>query len=495
MGKITVVGLGPGDIGLLTMEAWQRLTGTSQLYLRTEVHPVVSQLKEEGIVYQSFDYIYEKETSFDQVYQQIVSHLLSVAAESSLVYAVPGHPLVAETTVTMLLDKAKADLPVEIVAGMSFLDPCFSLLQIDPAKGLVVHDGLVLKGEDLVPEKSQIICQVYNQMIASQVKLTLMERFPDDYLITIVTAAGVPQLEEKRTIPLYELDRLKGLSYLTSVYVPPNQAGGFRPNSLEPIVQVMTRLRAEDGCPWDREQDHQSLKKFLIEEAYEVAEAIDENNMYKLCDELGDLLLQIVFHAQIAWENQDFNIDDVVATITEKMIRRHPHVFSHAVANTKEEVLKNWDAIKKQEKGEGDAQEYSILSVPRELPALMKSQKLQQQAAKVGFDWPDIKGVLDKYAEEWSELKRALAGGQAEEIKEEFGDVLFALVNLARFLKIDSEEVLQMTCNKFTKRFRFMEARAKEKEVNLTSLNLQQLENMWQEAKKCQNKGKYIENI
>jgi tetrapyrrole methylase family protein/MazG family protein len=496
MNKITVVGLGPGDLGLLTLEAWNRLTGDEQVYLRTANHPVVEQLSQQGINWESFDWIYEKEASFELVYAKITAELLEQVVKRDIVYGVPGHPLVAETTVKLLLEQSeKLGVEVKLVPGMSFLDACYNLLKIDPAEGLVIHDALVTTGDQLVINKGQLFCQVYNERVASELKLTLMDKFPDEFLVWAITGAGIPGMEQVQQVPLFQLDRLKEINHLTSIYVPPGieeQTEGSQEEgktrlayTLEPIVNVMEELRSEAGCPWDREQTHSSLKKYLIEEAYEVIEAIEEKNMYNLCDELGDLLLQIVFHAQIARENKHFNINDVVEAITTKMVRRHPHVFGQGMVQSSDEVLKNWEQIKKEEQEEREGEKKTLLRVPTGLPGLMKSQKLQQQAARVGFDWPDMTGVMAKIKEEWQELSEAIDSGDEEQINEEFGDVLFALVNLARFLKIDAEETLQQTCTKFILRFRMMEQEVGEKNLDLAELDLENLDYLWENAKKC----------
>lgn len=490
MGKIVIVGLGAGDLGLLSLASRHYLLEHGSIYLRTEKHPVVEQLRKRGLTYQSFDWLYEEKESFQEVYDTITEILLTEAEKGQVIYAVPGHPMVAETTVSFILAKCQQrGISSEVIPGISFLDACYHLLQIDPTNGLVVQDGLAMTSDQVITDKGQIICQVYNKMVASDVKLTLMDKLPDDHEITVIVAAGVPDMEKVIKIPLYQLDRIDELNYLTSLYIPPlteDTGEAKRQFSLKPIVDVMAELRGPCGCPWDKEQNHQSLKKYLIEETYEVLEAIDEKNMHKLCDELGDLLLQVVFHAQIASENDEFDINHVVEAITTKMVRRHPHVFGSTTVANKEQVLVNWDEIKNQEQ----AGNRPTLSAPRGMPALMKGQKLQQQAAKVGFDWSDIKGVMAKIDEEWQELLEAVDGGEQEQIKTELGDVLFSVVNLARFLKVDAEEALMTTCDKFTKRFQLMEQECASKGLKLSNLTIEQLEKLWQNAKNVTFKGK-----
>jgi tetrapyrrole methylase family protein/MazG family protein len=247
--------------------------------------------------------------------------------------------------------------------------------------------------------------------------------------------------------------------------------------SFKDLVEVMRILRGDEGCPWDKEQTHESIKKYLVEETYEVLDAIDEKNMHKLCEELGDLLLQVTFHARMAEEKGFFDINDVIKGIIEKMIRRHPHVFGSETLNTSHQVLVKWEEIKDVEQDEPRP----ILDVPKNFPALYRAKKLQQKAARVGFDWPDITGAWDKVSEELRELKDAEAMGVG--IKEELGDVLFALVNVARFLGIDAEEALQDTNKKFIKRFSYIEEKAKKNNVELKKLTLEDMDKYWNEAK------------
>lgn len=247
--------------------------------------------------------------------------------------------------------------------------------------------------------------------------------------------------------------------------------------SFNDLVEVMRILRGDKGCPWDKEQTHESIKKYLVEETYEVLDAIDEKNMHKLCEELGDLLLQVTFHARMAEEKGFFDINDVIKGIIEKMIRRHPHVFGSETLNTSHQVLVKWEEIKDVEQDKPRP----ILDVPKNFPALYRAKKLQQKAARVGFDWPDITGAWDKVSEELRELKDAEAKGVG--IKEELGDVLFAIVNVARFLDIDAEEALQDTNKKFIKRFSYIEEKAKNDNVELKELTLEDMDKYWNEAK------------
>lgn len=249
-------------------------------------------------------------------------------------------------------------------------------------------------------------------------------------------------------------------------------------NAFDELVEIMQRLRGENGCPWDRAQSHQSLRQYLLEEAYEVLEALDNQDLTELKIELGDLLLQIVFHAQIAAEHQDFNVWDVVRGINEKLIRRHPHIFGEMHLTTPEAVLETWEKIKMKE-----GKKSVIDGVPRELSGLLRAFRIQKKAAQVGFDWPDISPVWDKVKEEEAELKAAVASQDAAQVEEEFGDLLFSLVNLARFLKVNPEDALRSTTNKFIRRFQAIEAELKTQGKTPADCSLAELDQIWDAIK------------
>ncbi len=251
---------------------------------------------------------------------------------------------------------------------------------------------------------------------------------------------------------------------------------------LNKLVDLMATLRGPDGCPWDRKQTPDSLKPFLIEECYEVVDALDEGNPDKVKEELGDLLFQIIFHARIAEEKGQFTIHDVIETNVEKMVRRHPHVFGQEKLKTDKEVLANWEEIKKKEKGY--EQRKSILEgVPRSMPSLIRAHRLQERAARVGFDWSKLDEALPKLDEEVAEFKEALKTEDASKIEEELGDIFFMFVNISRFLEVDPEEALRKTISKFIHRFRYIEENAAEAGKSLNDMTLDEMEKLWQEAK------------
>ncbi len=252
---------------------------------------------------------------------------------------------------------------------------------------------------------------------------------------------------------------------------------------IDDLREIMRILRSPGGCPWDREQNHASIKKSLIEETYEVIEAINKEDDTLLCEELGDVLLQVVFHAQMADERNAFGFDEITDGICKKLIERHPHVFGDIKVDNSAEVLVNWEQIKSQSKNR-KTQTDKMLSVPRELPALMRSTKLQEKAAKVGFDWDNADGAFDKIDEEARELKEAYKSGETEHIKEELGDLLFSVVNVSRFLNVDAEEALTLSADKFLNRFAVVEKLADERGIDMKSSSIEELDRLWDEAKK-----------
>lgn len=481
MGEITIVGLGPGSLGLITLETWDKLRAAAPLLLRTAKHPTAEALKKHGVQFTSYDHVYEAQTTFDEVYRTIAESVVQKAKNGErIVYAVPGSPLVAEKTVVLIRQlAAKEAVPVTILAGMSFIELLYVRLGIDPIDGLTVIDALEI--ESLPPDMQTaiVITQVYNQKVASDTKLSLMETYPDDFEVTLVRSLGLPD-EEIRTVALYMLDQQPQIDHLTSVYIPPfkRAQAAFE---LKPVLEVMAQLRSPGGCMWDIEQTHRSLRRNIIEEVYEVVEAIDLENPVLLCEELGDLLLQIVFHARMAEETGIFGMQDVIDGITEKLIRRHPHVFGEVTVRDAAEVILNWDAIKQREKAK---ERKSVLDgVPKDLPSLMKADKLQNKAAKVGFDWDNIGPVWDKISEEIAELKEAIEAKDEVQIEAEFGDVLFSFVNLSRFLNVDAELALNLTNRKFIRRFSYIEKSLNKNGLKWNEMTLKDIDQLWNESK------------
>lgn len=258
------------------------------------------------------------------------------------------------------------------------------------------------------------------------------------------------------------------------------------------LLDIMVKLRSPGGCPWDRDQDHRSLKRYLIEEAYEVLEAIDEGDPVKLCDELGDLLLQVVFHAEIAGEAGQFDMEDVINAVSTKMVKRHRHVFGEEEAETPDDVMRIWEQVKKEEKGH-ETQTKVLKDVPGNLPSLMRSYKVQEKAAQVGFDWDKAEDAFAKVREEVGELEEALNNNQKAEIEEELGDLLFAVVNVSRFYKVQPELALAATVNKFIRRFEYVETKSTEQGKKLVDMSLSEMDALWEACKSLERAGEASE--
>jgi tetrapyrrole methylase family protein/MazG family protein len=496
---ITILGLGPGKWTDLTLEAHtvlsQAVKDGQPVYFRTLTHPTIEPLKNAlpGLRLASFDHVYNESQNWETLYQRIAEEVCNLAAQQPVIYAVPGHPLVGETSVQLILQLARErGLSTRIVAGLSFLEPVCTALQLDPlAAGAQLIDATTLAALDvqelagkIIPTTPLLVAQLYNRRLASAVKLALGELYPDEWPVRLVRADGVSADQAVVEMPLYELDRNNLANHLSTLYVPPvDELTALR--LPETLRYVTMRLRRDpDGCPWDREQTHQSLIRYVIEETYEVVEALEENDMEKLAEELGDLLLQVYLHAEIAHQEGDFSISDVFEHVSSKLIRRHPHVFGEIKVGSAGQVVQNWEAIKRQERiaAGKDVETESVLDgVTLASPALIVSQEYQKRAARLGFDYPNLQRVLAKLSEELQELQEAAT---PEHLREEMGDVLFIVARAARELHIDAEEALRLANRKFRQRFQAMEQLVHKEGRDPHSYSHQEWIELWQKAKK-----------
>ncbi|MDH4207847.1 MAG: nucleoside triphosphate pyrophosphohydrolase [Anaerolineae bacterium] len=441
--SITIVGLGPGDGSLLTREAIELLQETEEIYLRTRVHPTVASLPSHLRVY-SFDHLYESEEEFEAVYEKIAREVLRLGQRpQGVLYAVPGHPLVGEDTVRRIRESAQeAGVEVRIVSGLSFLEVALPFLDIDPLDGLQIVDATNLAEHlhpNLDPDLPALVGQLYNRLVAAEVKLTLMNLYPAEHRVTLLRNLGTAQAS-REDLPLHELDHIQGIDHLTTLYAPPLA----RPSSVATFHDIVARLRAPGGCPWDREQTHQSLRPHLLEETYEVLQAIDEEDDQGLREELGDLLLQIVLHTQIAVEEGSFTLADVAETIIEKIVRRHPHVFAGVKVADANEVLRNWQAIKREEKEEKEDQ--PLWGMPLSLPALTLALRAQERAQREELLLDTRRDLL---SEAQSRLERLGDLNDEEEGARELGELLFTLTDLGRQLGVDAESALRVATLRF----------------------------------------------
>lgn len=351
MGEILVVGLGPGDIEQLPFGVYQLLKADYPVYLRTKLHPVVANLEEEKLHFTSFDEIYEANDQFENVYETIVEKLIDSAqkTEKPIVYAVPGHPMVAEKSVQLLLANTKG-IQVTIKGGKSFLDDFFQAVKIDPVEGFQLLDALALRQDEIQMSQHVIIMQVFNEFIASDVKLTLMEIYPDDHQVALVHSAGSKE-EQIDWLPLYEIDRMEGVHNLTSLYVPPLELDE-RVAAFATLQTYMDAITGENGDIWIQEQTHETLIPYLKEETAELIQAIENEDTENTIEELGDVLMQVLYHTGFGEREGYFTLEDVLTTLNKKLRRRHPHVFDGVEINTIEELDKLWQKIKAEEKRE-----------------------------------------------------------------------------------------------------------------------------------------------
>ena len=480
---ITIIGLGPGPIDDLSLRAWHKLQNTATLYLRTSRHPCVSSLPQ-TLSLISFDDVYQRFEQFEDVYDEVTRRILEVARTAEeMVYAVPGDPLVGEATVTRIMQRAQEEsIEIEVIHGISFIEPCLSQLGIDALDGLQILDALSVAEQyhpPINPALPALLAQVYSRSVASNLKLTLMNQYSDDFPVQLIHAAGNGGAATIERVKLYEIDRSSQIDVMTSLYIPAID----ELSSFETLQNIIAHLRSPEGCPWDREQTHKSLRQFLLEEAYEVLETLDSHDSGALLEEMGDLLLQILLHTQIASDEGEFKMADLLQQLNEKMIRRHPHVWGDVEATGDlGQLSRIWQEVKKAEKAGNEKKFESMLDgIPKGAPALFVAYRYSQRASKVGFDWPDISGVEAKFEEELAEV---IAAESDSERAKEIGDLIFVLVNWLRWLDVDDPESILREINaKFYRRFRHVEEQAANHSKSIADFNLDELEVWWQEAK------------
>ena len=474
--RVIVVGLGPGDPSLVTVATRDILAASARTWLRTARHPSAGLAAGAP----SFDEIYERADRFDDVYAEIASRLAAEAKEhGTVVYAVPGSPLVLESSVATL--RRRDDITVELHPAVSFLDGVWKALGIDPVESRVrLVDGHRFATDAAGETGPMLVAHTHANWVLSDIKLSVEN--PDDGAeVVLCHHVGLPDERIVRTT-WSEMDRTLQADHLTCLWIP-----GLR----TPVAAEMVRfhelartLRAK--CPWDIEQTHRSLVRYLLEETYEVVDAIesldpdDPSTDDDFIEELGDLLYQVEFHAAIAEEEGRFTMADVLTKVHDKLVSRHPHVFGDTVVGSAGEVEANWDAIKKQEKPERTG---IFDGLAESAPSLQYAHKSQQRASKSGFDWPDVRGALDKVGEEAREVLAAVAQADPDAVATEIGDLLFSVVNVARHLDVDAESALRSAVRKFRDRVTSVEQLAVRRGRELASMSLAELDELWEAVK------------
>lgn len=479
MPGITLVGLGVAGPEQLPTATTELLAGAAELLLRTRGHAALGVVGP-ATVTTSFDELLDHWNPSGDAVAAIADRVLELGRRpQGVVYAVPGNPLISDSTCAAVIDlAARESLEVRTVGGASFLEVTFSALGSSPAPQLTMVDALELARAHVPPfppGAPALISQLHSSAVAAAVKRAMLTVYPRGHVMSLVHNRGNEAGSVER-LALEEIDSSPLTGSLTCLFVPPLEVGA----SIEAFQEVVAHLRAPDGCPWDREQTHASLRRHLLEEAYEAIAAMDAGEPAAMQEEFGDLLLQIVLNAQIASERGDFTFNDVSMGVRSKIIRRHPHVFGDWQVDGVDSVLSNWERLKETERSDREGGGGLLEGVPLALPALGQAQEYQERAARVGFDWPEIQGVLDKIAEEIQEVKQA---GEANALAAELGDLLFALVNLSRWKGIDAESALRGANVRFKKRFGFIEEGARGRRRRLSDLTLDEMESLWKEAK------------
>lgn len=466
MGSIAIVGLGEPLAGE-TLVLPDRVREAGTVVVPSGEGSLAQALSSEGV-----EFVALAELGLDAAdpVDRIIEGLVGLADHGDVVYVAAAFPFLREGLVSGLLTRSGQE--VDVFPILSPLQIILMAFDIDLTADLDIVDVRTLSPGIEQRDSHLIVTGVTNRLLARRAGEKLAEVYPVDHRVVVAgcVEGGGFSLNLRTVADLSHLDMCDD----AAVYVSPSRISS--PAGFSEFVRLIEVLRGPDGCPWDRAQSHQSLRRHMLEEAYEAVAAIEAQDMNDLADELGDVLLQVVLHAQIASESGDFDIDKVVARINEKIRRRHPHIFGDVRADSPEEVTANWDAIKREEKDGG-----LLDTIPRNLPSLMLAQKISKRVVQVGFEWETLDDVWDKVHEELDELRETTPG--SPQAAEEIGDVLFTVVNLARKQGIDAEEALRATCAKFTGRWEHMERSATAQEIDISAVGIERLEQLWQDAK------------
>lgn len=474
---ITVVSLGPGDHRQLTLQSMEALESARCLILRTARHRTADWLREKGVAFDDFDSLYDEYEDFDEMHSVMAERLWENASRTPVTFAVIDAQ--SDGAVRALRASIPEDGKVTILPGVTMADACLSHLpdgfeQNGSVRILPAIDALEAAPDPATP---LLVTEVWDRVLAGELKLQLSDIYGDEAQI-VLFPSSVKINRKPLVLPLMELDRQRTYDHTVCIYIPSMGLSDRERYCFDDLLRVMHLLRQR--CPWDSQQTHETLRKYLIEEAYEATGAIDEDDMEHLADELGDVLLQIAFHADIARDSGEFAISDVTTAIVRKMIYRHAHIFGGVHCDTAEEVTASWEQLKKAEKGL-KSQSSVLADVSRSLPALMRASKVQKKAAQVGFDWDDALGALPKIHEEADEVQEELRAGR--DPAEEIGDLLFSCVNVARLAGLEPEELLTGATEKFIKRFTGMENLIFSDGKSLEGLTLAEMDVYWNRVK------------
>ena len=476
MNPITVVTLGTGDQQTLTLGALDALTAAKAVVLRTARHPLAAYLKDKGVRFDSFDELYEQCDDFDAFNSAVTDKLLAMAKAEPVCYAVSDAAF--DTTVIALANRGGRQ--VRVLPGVSHASRCLALVKRDSA-AVRAFAAVEFLSARVTPAEPLLLCELHSRECAGDCKLKLAALMPEEMTVTFISGDEQTGQLKAKQIKLLELDRQKAYDHLSAAYIPAVPMEERKRFDMDDLLYIMKRLRAPDGCPWDREQTHESLLTNLLEESYEYIQAVRDGDTEHMYDELGDVLLQIVFHAEIARQHGDFDFLDVATAISQKMQERHPHIFGTVKADTAAQVLDNWEAIKRSQRGiRSHAQ--AMKDVSTGLSPMMRAGKVQQKAAKVGFDFSSAVDALKKVHEEADEVGQNLADGADPE--EELGDLMFSVENVCRLCGINPDIALYSAVNKFISRFEKMEMQIKMSGKCIEDLTLSEMDVYWDTGKR-----------
>lgn len=461
---ISIVGLGYGNIDDLTIRVFKKLKESRNVFTNDQKSFIVNSLEQEGIVFKEYEELINNIEKYSEL-------------DEDVVYAVVGNVFEDDEVIIRCREKNISYNLYEGYGVESFLEKCIG----EKVGKIITLNSCDISEEKLNKRKGIVITNLMNQKDINKLKVELLKVYcKDTYLYHL--KIGSDGYTVKYSID--DINKIKGLDEQSIIYIRENSKGK---KDIYDLMDIIKKLRGENGCPWDKEQTRDSIKKYIIEESYEVFDAIESKNIGAIIEELGDVLFQILFQASIGRENDEFSLLDITDGISNKMIFRHPHVFGNLNVNNTEEVLINWDELKKTEKNFESLSD-ELNGIAKALPALLRARKVQKKAKKVGFDWDDVSDAFDKIKEELNEVIDVYKDGNLSRIREEIGDLLFSCVDVSRFLSVDPEEALNLTTDKFITRFNYIEKKAKEMNNNLEEMSLEDMDKLWDEAKKLEKR-------
>lgn len=461
---INIVGLGYGSIDDLTISTYKILKEANSVFIKNKDFKIVDCLSEEGIEF--------KDSS--ELFNNIKKYELE---KNDVVYALPGSTSDNKEDTDFVINLCKENnLDYKIYPGLGIKELIQDCLNRTVGDIRLINSSCIDK-DQITRHNENVIINIFSKEVAEKVKVKLEKIYNPDIKIYYISND-----KKSSDMRLSEIDSISDFNEFNIIYVPKDSEGK---KGIDDLIEIVNILRSENGCPWDKEQTHESIKKCIVEESYEVLDAIEQDNKEAFVEELGDVLFQVIFHASLGRDNSEFDMLDITDGIANKMIYRHPHVFGEVNVKDTAEVLVNWDELKKSEKNFESLTD-ELNGVAKAFPALLRAKKIQNKAKKVGFDWDNVEDVIEKVKEELNEVIDVYKSENMVRIKEEIGDLLFSCVNVSRFLNVDAEDALNSTTDKFIKRFSYMEKKSKENNLSLEEMSLEDMDKLWDEAKKLE---------